>query len=113
MDIKIVEEKESPLLKRKDLHLEISHESAPTPSKAELTKQLAEKYKVDESQVVIGYMFTAKGMCKTAAKVKILKEKPKAPKAAEKKEAPEAAREKPEGKAEERAEKKTSKEESG
>jgi small subunit ribosomal protein S24e len=77
MDVKIVEEKESPLLKRKDLRLEIVHESAPTPSKVELAKQLAEKYKVDESQVAIGYMFMAKGACKTKAKVKILKEKPK------------------------------------
>lgn len=77
MEIKIVEEKDNPFFKRKDLRVEISHKSAATPSKAELAKELAAKYKVDEVQVVIDYIFTTKGMCKTIAKVKILKEKPK------------------------------------
>ena len=77
MKIKIVEEKENPFFKRKDLRVEVNHESAPTPSKAELSKELASKYNVDEAQVVIDYIFTMKGLSKTTAKVKILKEKPK------------------------------------
>lgn len=76
MKIKIIEEKENPFFKRKDLHVEVNHESAATPSKAELMKVLATKYKVDIEQVVVDYMFTMKGMSKTKAKVKVLKEKP-------------------------------------
>lgn len=75
--IEIVEEKENPFFKRKELRVEVSHESAATPSKAELAKELATKYKVDEAQVAIDYMFTTKGVCKTTARVKVLKEKPK------------------------------------
>lgn len=76
MEIKIIEEKENPFFKRKDLSVEVNHESAATPSKTELTKVLATKYKVDKEQVVVDYMFTMKGMSKTKAKVKVLKEKP-------------------------------------
>jgi len=77
MKIKIVEEKETQFFKRKDLGIEVNHESAATPSKAGLAKELAAKCNVDEAQVVIDYIFTMKGLSKTIAKVKILKEKPK------------------------------------
>jgi hypothetical protein len=53
MDMKVESEKENPFFKRKELVLELSHASSATPSKADLAKDLAAKYKVDESQVVV------------------------------------------------------------
>lgn len=77
MEVKILEEKENPFFKRKELKIQIKHENSATPSKAELAKQLAEKNSVDVSQVVIDYIFTKKGLAESFAKVKILKEKQK------------------------------------
>lgn len=77
MEIKIVEEKENPFFKRKELRVELKHESSATPSKSELTKIFADKYSVDPSQVVVDYLFTKKGLAESAGKIKILKEKPK------------------------------------
>lgn len=72
MEIEILEEKENPFLKRKELKLVLKHENAPTPSKQELKKELMSKFSVSENQVQIDYIFTKKGLCESLAKVKIL-----------------------------------------
>ncbi len=72
-----MEEKENQFMKRKELIVEIKHDKAATPSKAELVKMLAAQNSVEESQVVIDYIFTKVGIPESFAKVKILKEKPK------------------------------------
>lgn len=77
MELEIKEEKENPLLGRKELKIEIKHTGASTPPKQELVKQLASKYSVPEDQVLINYIFTKKGIGESFAKVKIYKEKPK------------------------------------
>jgi small subunit ribosomal protein S24e len=74
MEIEVSEEKQNPLLNRKELKLQIKHAGVPTPSKAELTKELVSKYSVDENQVHIDYIFSIKGVGMSFAHVKILSE---------------------------------------
>lgn len=76
MQMVIIEEKENGFFKRKELMLLLKHDTVATPSKAELIKMLAASNNVDESQVVIEYIFTKKGISESLAKVNILKEKP-------------------------------------
>ncbi len=73
MEIEILEEKENPFLKRKELKLVIKHENSPTPSKQELKKELASKFSVSEEQIQIDYIFSKKGLCESLSKVKIEK----------------------------------------
>jgi len=77
MELEVKEEKENPLLERKELKVEIKHTGASTPTKQDLIKQLASKYSVPEDQIFIDYIFTKKGISESFAKVKIYKEKPK------------------------------------
>jgi len=76
MDISVLKEKENPFFNRKELSILIKHPKLPTPSKAELIKNLAEKNSVDESQIIVDYIFSKKGSTESFASVKILKEKP-------------------------------------
>ena len=76
MQATVIEEKENPFFKRRELTLLLRHEASSTPTKAELAKMLAASNGVDESQVVIDYIFTKKGIAESLAKVKILKERP-------------------------------------
>ena len=76
MEIEIIEERENVFFKRKDVKVLLKHEKAPTPSKEEVKKLLAEKYGVDVEQVHIDYIFGRTGKAESIAKVKILKEKP-------------------------------------
>jgi len=75
--MEIVKERENPFLKRKEMTLLLKHPKAPTPTKAEIIKSVADSNSVDESQVVIDYIFTKKGIPESLVKLKILKEKPK------------------------------------
>lgn len=77
MEIEILEEKENQLLNRKELKLNLKHENAATPSKAELMKELVAKYSVPDENIVIDYIHSQKGIGLSTAKVKIYKEKPK------------------------------------
>ncbi len=77
MDAQILDERENVFFGRRDVKLLISHPQAPTPSKQEITKHLAEQRNVDESQVIIDYVFSKKGICESLVKLKILNEKPK------------------------------------
>jgi ribosomal protein S24E len=75
MEIIIKAEKENPFLNRKEIKLILKHPSAPTPSKEEVKKQIASQFNLDESQIIIDYIFSKKGICESLAKVKILKGK--------------------------------------
>jgi len=85
MEIVIIEEKENPFFKRKDLKIRIKHLGSPTPSKNNVTKELAAKYAVDESQVQIDYIFSQRGLGESFVSCKILQEKPQEIKKAEEK----------------------------
>jgi len=76
MEIKIVKEKENPFFKRKDLNVEIKHDGVSTPKTDDVVKELAAKFSVDETQVVIDYIMTKSGLSESNARVKILNEKP-------------------------------------
>jgi len=105
MKIKVVKEKENPFFNRKDLVITVIHTSGPTPRTDDITKELATKYKVDESQVVIDYILTKKGLSESDVKAKILNEKPvKVEK--EEKVVEEKTEEKPEDKPEDKKEEK-------
>ena len=76
MNYNVLSEKQNDLLKRKELKIEIEHLLVATPSKAELSKELATAYSVPEENILIDYIFTQKGIGKSVAKIKIFKEKP-------------------------------------
>lgn len=77
MNYNVLSEKENELLKRREIKIEIEHILTSTPSKAELSKELAKAYSVPEENIMIDYIFTQKGIGKSLAKIKIFKEKPK------------------------------------
>lgn len=77
MELKITDDKENILLKRRELRMEINHSQSPTPKKQDLIKDIAVKYSVPEDHVVVDYIFTKKGVQNSTAKVKVYKEKPK------------------------------------
>ena len=76
MQIKVIKESENAFFKRKDLDLEIVHVGEPTPKTDDISAQLAAKYGVDKSQVVIEYVLTKKGSNESLSKAKILKDRP-------------------------------------
>jgi ribosomal protein S24E len=76
MEIKVLKELNNDFFKRKDLEIEIAHLGQPTPKTDDLKLELAKKYSVDESQVLVDYILTTRGVGKSRAKVKVLKEKP-------------------------------------
>jgi len=100
MKIEIIEEKDNPFLKRRDLMIMIDHAGQPTPKKDDLVKFLAEKYKVENEKVEVVYIFSETGIARSKAKARIWKEKPKVKKGKEEKEKP-TEEEKPKEKVEE------------
>ncbi len=76
MEIVVIEEKENPFFKRKEIKFLLKHSGSSTPAKSEVVKNLASNNSVDESQVVIDYISTKKGLGESVVKAKILKEKP-------------------------------------
>lgn len=75
LKIDVIEEKENPFLKRKDLMLTIEHKGLSTPKKDELEKQIAEKYKTDPQKVEIIYIFSQSGIATSKIKARIWEEK--------------------------------------
>lgn len=73
MEIEILEEKENPFFKRKEVKVEVKHPGKATPSKTELIEELASKYSVAKDCIKIDYIFTKKGVPSSFAKVKIEK----------------------------------------
>lgn len=51
--MKVIQEKESPLLERKTLILEIEYPKAPPLSRPDVKKKIAEKFKVNENLIAI------------------------------------------------------------
>jgi ribosomal protein S24E len=76
MEMTIEEERENPFLETRIVMVNLKHENAATPSKAEIIKILAAQKSLDEGLLVVDYVITQKGIGQSKAKVKILKEKP-------------------------------------
>jgi small subunit ribosomal protein S24e len=56
LDLKIVEERKNPLLKRTEYRFEMSHPTASTPKRDEVRQELASQLKVPKERIVIERM---------------------------------------------------------
>lgn len=59
--MKILYEKENPLLGRKRMAFEIDHKNGPTPSKESIKKKASELLKVNENLIVLKHIYTKFG----------------------------------------------------
>lgn len=75
MKFDIIEEKENPLLKRKEILIRLDYEGSSTPSKAELQKLFAGHFKANIENVEISKVLSEIGLTKGKVWVKIWKEK--------------------------------------
>jgi ribosomal protein S24E len=76
MEIQVVKERDNPFFNRKDLVLNIVHTGTSTPKTIEVKKDLAAKYNVHDSQVVVDFIASKRGLQESEAKIKILNERP-------------------------------------
>jgi len=60
MQISVIEEKENPLLNRRELQIKIKHEAG-TPARIEVKNRVAAELKVEPQQVIVRSMKTAFG----------------------------------------------------
>jgi len=70
MDIRIIEEEANPMLHRRDVRFEITHDEA-TPSRLSVRDSLAAKLDKDSEEVVVHELNTTFGMRKTAGYAKV------------------------------------------
>jgi small subunit ribosomal protein S24e len=75
MEIQIINEKENPLLKRREVLANINYQGGSTPSKAELQKILAEQLKANIENIEITKIISEVGLSKGRAWIKIWQEK--------------------------------------
>ncbi|MDP6845366.1 MAG: hypothetical protein QF460_00175 [Candidatus Nanoarchaeia archaeon] len=68
MKTKVLQETENKLFSRKEINLEIDHNNAQTPSRAELYKFMSVKFKSPAEQIVLKKMKTEFGANKSLAK---------------------------------------------
>jgi len=71
MEIKILEQKDNKLLKRKEILLLIDHSNRATPSREELSNEISKIFNVPKERIVIDYILSIRGDQKAKAKVKI------------------------------------------
>ena len=74
-EIKEVEKKNNPFLKRTDLVLSLIHKGMATPSRNEVIQKIAEKYGSKPEHIEISYIFTQTGLTESIVKARIWKEK--------------------------------------
>ncbi|SDJ49700.1 SSU ribosomal protein S24E [Halovenus aranensis] len=70
MEITILDEDENPMLHRKDVHFEMTHEEA-TPERLSVRDSLAAKMNKDSKEVVVRELDTKFGMRKTLGQAKV------------------------------------------
>jgi len=68
MNLKILEQKDEPLLSRKDITAEVIFDSSVTPSNAEVKKNIASQTKSDEKLVVVKKIDAAFGATKAVVR---------------------------------------------
>jgi small subunit ribosomal protein S24e len=78
MDIEVIEEKENPLLERKELIVKISHSGAMTPRRGDIRNKIIAKLSADEDKFILGPLNQHYGTTEAVAKVKIYKSKERA-----------------------------------
>jgi len=65
MEIKIISQKENPLLKRKEIQFQVEHSQGKTPVRLDLKQSLAAQLQVSDKLVFIKKMRTLTGTCIT------------------------------------------------
>ena len=75
MKIKIVSERENPLMERKELTVEIEHDKECTPSKAQVQALLSAELKKELEHIDVRNVFSDNGKPVSASKVFVWKEK--------------------------------------
>ncbi len=78
MDVEVTEEKENPLLERKEVVVRISHKGSATPTREDIRKKLSAKLSASDDRLVIGPLDQSYGAATAIAKVKIYKSKERA-----------------------------------
>ena len=71
MEIEITENNQNPLLKRKEIHLVIKHDSKATPKRSQVIKSLAEKLKAKKELIIIAHLKNMYGKTETQGYAKI------------------------------------------
>ena len=75
MRLKIIEEKENPVLKRREIVASLDYEQGSTPSKADLQKALSEQLNVGMENIEVSKILSENGMSIGMAWVKVWAEK--------------------------------------
>lgn len=75
MKTNVIEEKENPLLKRKELLISVDYEGKSTPSKAELQKLLAQEMNANIENLEISKVLSETGLSRGKAWIKVWDEK--------------------------------------
>jgi len=65
MSLKIIYDKENPLLNRRRIAFEASHEKSATPKKEELKKEISKFVKIGENLISIRHVYSKFGMNKS------------------------------------------------
>jgi len=75
MNFQVINEKENPLFKRKEILASLDYQGGSTPSKADLQKTLAEQFKVGIDSVEITKVLSETGLSRGKIWIKIWHEK--------------------------------------
>lgn len=78
MEIKILNEKYNPLMKRREVQAELIHQSSGTPDRVSVRKLLASKFKEDVGKVYVIKMVTKTGTHKTICSAEVYDEEERA-----------------------------------
>ena len=71
LEFKVKQEDYNPLLKRKELHVEVDHDAAGTPSRLELRKAIASKYGTKAENVYVVGVETKTGTQRAVCEVQV------------------------------------------
>ncbi len=80
MNVKIIQKKDNPLLKREDIWCVVEHEGKATPRREELTSLMAKNFNKDADLIIIDKIFSIRGKGSSKVKVFIYKNKESIPK---------------------------------
>ena len=78
MDVEILEEKENPLLERKEVLVKITHTGALTPKRSEIRDKLIAKLDADSNRLILSPLNQQYGGAQAIASVKVYKSKERA-----------------------------------
>lgn len=81
MKFNVVDKKDNPLMKRKDVKAVIGHEGKPTPSRYDILQEASGALKANKDNIIINKVFGLKGMDSSEVKITVYENKADIPKA--------------------------------